>query len=241
MKIKVKFSNLLPHKVMELYRASRTIKRILFRPVSDRKHKRIYLRLLNSKFPDLKPDSTTSSVLDLGANLGHFSAAVRDLGFAVKAVEPHPFAFSYLESRFKHIKDVTLINKAIAGETETVFLQLHPDHSKDPLATSLSASLIESKFHDKHEQIEVGVINFSDFFKNGEHYDLVKIDIEGAEMFLFQQILENAPQIRRLLLETHSRFMGDSAFADEYERQLMQLEAFIASNNLETLWFTDWV
>ncbi len=241
MNIKVKLTILLPNKVMELYRASRKFKRILFRPAFDRKHKRIYLRLLKSKFPDLKPDSTNSLVLDLGANLGHFSAAVQDLGFAVKAVEPHPFAFRYLESRFKQSKDVTLINKAIALEEETVFLQVHPDHSKDPLVTSLSASLIESKFHEKHEQIEVDVIHFSDLFKNGEHYDLVKIDIEGAEIFLFQQILENAPHIRRLLLETHSRFMGSSAFAEEYERQLMQLETFIVNNNLETLWFTDWV
>jgi FkbM family methyltransferase len=213
----------------------------VFRPFFHDKQKKIYLRLLKSKFPELKPTTESVLVLDLGANLGHFSAAVLDLGFEVKAVEPHPIAYRYLESRFKKHPKVTLINGAIAANESTVTLSVHPDHSKDPLVTSLSASLIDSKFKSNHEKFEVDAYLFGEFFKEGEFYELVKIDIEGAEVFLFSQLMEHASQIKRVLLETHSRFMSQSEFAEEYNAKLSELEDFIIKNNLGSLWFTDWI
>lgn len=241
MRLKLRLRNFLPSEVMQIYRLLRTLKRALFRPLFHYKQRRVYLRLLDSKFPNLHANSSGSIALDLGANLGHFSAAAAHLGFAVKAVEPHPYAYAYLVSRFKNSSKVTLMNTAVTGSGLTVMLQVHPDHSKDPLVTSLSASLIESKFDSKHESFEVKATQLEDFFKHGECYELVKIDIEGAELYAIPQLISHATQIKRLLLETHSRFMRESEFSEEYDAQLRALENFIEKNGLKSMWFTDWV
>jgi FkbM family methyltransferase len=163
------------------------------------------------------------------------------MGYKVTAVEPHPDAVLYLERRFSSNPGIRIVKKAISPDSPTTFLQLHPDHRNDPLTTSLSASIIQEKFKDRHEKIIVETATLADFFNNSEVYQIVKVDIEGAEIHLMAELMARAPRIERLLLETHSRFMTNSVYREDYEKLLNDLEKFIIANGLEKRWFTNWV
>jgi FkbM family methyltransferase len=105
-----------------------------------------FMRLVNNQLSVELGRKNQGIVLDLGANVGHFSHAARKMGFRVVAVEPHPEALKYLAKRFSRDKKVEIIPKAIGNQTGKTVLNFHPDHSNDRIQTSISASTISDKF-----------------------------------------------------------------------------------------------
>ena len=180
-------------------------------------------------------------MLDLGANVGHFTHAVRKLGFSCISVEPHPTAVVSLLKRFESDTNVTVIDAAVGRNIGKITLNFHPDHMKDPIQTSISASVIEDKFGDQHETYEVNTVPLSKFFSNSETFAIVKIDIEGAEMFLIEELIINASKIEYLLLERHERFMKLTKYAIEYQEQLLKLDKFIVLTGRTQKWHTNWI
>lgn len=233
--------NLMPETALSYFRIFRSMKRQLFRNLADYMNSRRYQSLIQSKFPDITPQKNQGLVLDLGANLGHFAAACQRLGFSTICVEPHPDAIKYLEKRYKQASNFELIRGAITSDGLPAILQLHPDHDRDPLTTSLSASLIAEKFSNPHASVTVAGWRLDTFFNRGQTYEIVKVDIEGAELFIFEDLMKYAPNIKRLLLETHSRYMLETKDGQRYSSKLVALNTFIRENRLSGEWFTDWV
>ena len=241
MRMKRRCKELLPESIRGLYRKFRTGYRFITRKLSDRKARKQYLELINERYPEISKWKDKGCVLDLGANLGHFSAAALSLGFRVISVEPHPTAFRYLESRFAKDPNVILVNKAVSNKNSKINLQLHPDHFRDPLVTSLSATIIVEKFEEPHDVVEVETITFSELISMSDKFSIVKIDIEGAEIYLFDEIVTEYEKIQNLLLETHKRFMLTDSTLYDYTKGLGTLEDCIVRNNLQGKWHTDWV
>ena len=140
-KIKLRAKKFFPAHVLQFYRLIRTFVRRLLRKPSDYLNSRNYREQIYARFPELRTKPQSGLVLDLGANLGHFSAACISMGYKVTAVEPHPDAILYLESRFSSNPGIRIVKKAISPDSPTTFLQLHPDHRNDPLTTSFMKSL----------------------------------------------------------------------------------------------------
>jgi FkbM family methyltransferase len=130
---------------------------------------------------------------------------------------------------------------AVSDHRGTLKLFTHPLQKNDPITTSVSASLITDKFGDNSGYYEVSTATLDQFFIDIVEFEIVKIDIEGAEMLLVDQIIENADKIKRLLVETHERFMLDSEMSEIYQRQLNKLNDYITVNKLEKVWLTDWI
>lgn len=137
----------------------------------------------------LKPDSL---VVDLGANRGEFSEFIaHKYGCRVLAVEPVPQVF-------KAIKDGGLIKKfnyCIAGKSEKRKLSV-------PLDTC--ANLYQRG--DTSQVVEVNCVTLDNFLEENhiEHVDLLKIDIEGAEIELFESIKkEILDRIDQITVEFH--------------------------------------
>lgn len=231
----------MPETALSYFRVFRSMKRQLFRSAVDYMNSRHYQSLIQSKFPDIIQQNNQGLVLDLGANLGHFAAACQKLGFSTICVEPHPDAIKYLENRFKQSTIFELVRGAITSDGLPAILQFHPDHDKDPLTTSLSASLIAEKFSIPHASVTVAGLRLDSFFSKGQTYEIVKIDIEGAELFIIEDLMKYAPKIKRLLLETHSRYMLETKDGKKYSSKLVALETFIRENGLDREWFTDWI
>jgi hypothetical protein len=72
-------------------------------------------------------------------------------------------------------------------------------------------------------------------------YSIVKIDIEGAEIHLFEEIISLRKNIENLLLESHDRFMMSTSNSKQYQKGFTSLENFIKDNNLGMHWHTDWI
>jgi len=197
--------------------------------------------MIIARYPDFKVNKNKMQVLDIGANQGHFTRACLNLGYKVIAVEPHPTALKFLLKYFHNNKDVIIHGKAISNIEGVVNLYLSPMHHYDPIATSIRASLVQDKFGvNTGLSIYVKAIKLSNLFDSGEIYSLIKIDIEGAEMNLVDDLIYFSDRIERLLVETHSRFMDNSLDRQYYKKQMDKLNTFIAINKLSN-WRTDWI
>ena len=230
-----------PKFMLSAYRTMRNLNRQLLRNVYDRRNSDVVKALILDRFPDLAEAPHRGIVLDLGANIGNFSHACVNLGFTVIAVEPHPQALNYLQQRMKKEESVQILAAGVSDMPGTCTLYTHSDHENDPITTSISASIIGEKFQAKGTSFEIKLVSFDSLFENIPSFDLVKIDIEGAEMLLVDSIIKNAAAIKRLLIETHERFMLETNDAKEYKSAMLKLNNFIESNDLNNHWLTDWV
>jgi FkbM family methyltransferase len=197
--------------------------------------------LIISRFPQLSPKLNHGVVLDLGANVGDFTHACLDLGFSVIAVEPHPSALRYLQRRMGKKPNVQILPVGISDVDGKTFLYTHPLHKNDPIATSIAASTVSEKFSLGAMRFEIEVITLEKIINDHQIFEIVKIDIEGAEMLLIDSIIHNAPKIKRLLMETHERFMLSTSDSEKYYEALNKLKNFIHENNLEKEWLMDWI
>ncbi len=241
MAIREVLKRIVPAVGLDLYRKIRSANHYIFKRNKNKKSAEKYKSLILDRFPDLKYPVKNSVVLDLGANIGSFTHACVELGMAVRSVEPHPIAFKYLRTRTKKLPGVTLYEMAVSDHCGSLKLFTHPLQKNDPITTSVSASLIIDKFGDNSGYYEVPTVTLDQFFTDIVEFEIVKIDIEGAEMLLVDQLIENADKIKRLLVETHERFMSESEMSEIYQKQLNKLNDYITVNKLEKVWLTDWI
>lgn len=119
--------------------------------------------------------SAESAVVDLGVNRGEFARAVYDLfGCHVYGAEPTPELFTRLESRDR----LSVLPVAIGGTTRKATLNIYPD---------TCSSMLSHPGGERQKQVDVDVMTLSAFL---DHFcvgnvDLLKIDIEGAEVEVF--------------------------------------------------------
>ena len=230
-----------PEVLLRIYRPLRNLSRNLFRGIHDHHNSNRLKKQVIDRFADLAHPSTGGLVLDLGANVGDFTSACLDLGFTVIAVEPHPNALRYLQKRMRRNQNVEIVPYGVSDVDGKTHLYTHPDHLHDPITTSISASTVSDKFQEKGNSIEIDVVSIDHLLNQGSVFEIVKIDIEGAEMLLIESLIKHSAKINRLLLETHERFMSNTVDAKRYQDSITKLKKFIKSNNLEKDWLTDWL
>jgi FkbM family methyltransferase len=126
------------------------------------------------------------TVVDLGANRGDFSMALTRRGFRCYAVEPNPALFQEIPGDDRLIK----VNAAITDADGPVEF----DVCDNPEASSLSALGTDSQAR----RIKVEGMRFDSLIDRCRigHIDLLKVDIEGAEIRLFKSLRDD--QVRRI-------------------------------------------
>ncbi len=148
------------------------------------------------------------TVIDCGANVGDFTLPLAATGASVHAFEPDPVAFEKLKERTAGLKNVTLYNKAVSNEAGTARLYLHEDRDKDPLKTSTGSSLVATKTNVNTENyVDVEVVRFSDFVAAQGVIKLLKMDIEGHEIEVLNDLIETGTvhNIKKAFVELHDR------------------------------------
>lgn len=133
--------------------------------------------------------SGTPKVLDLGANVGAFSiwARLNWPGCWVTAYEPQPDIFKFLQRNLQGMPNVRAINSAVGDVFETIML------------AGENSRLCSSQYNlgeQQQTEIAISVVAPSTL----EYADIVKIDTEGAEACIIEQ-LAFLPRV--LLLEWH--------------------------------------
>ena len=149
-------------------------------PFTDRISQHTFLRA---------PLTHESVVGDLGCNQGLFAVGVRKkYGCRVWAAEPAP----HLHKALTHLAPgIRCMPVAVGGARDRIFFNFDESHR---LSGSLLAKEIIQVVHDRMDKIHhvsVDVITLADFidFTGSPRIDLLKMDIEGAEL----EVLLNSP------------------------------------------------
>lgn len=145
-------------------------------------------------------------IVDCGANVGMSILFFKHYypGCRIVAFEPDPRVFKLLESnvRGNGFSDVELHNKAVADAPGTLLLSIDPEQPSGVHST------IIAKSDDRHT-LTVEAVKLSDFF---ERADVVKLDIEGAELQVLQELSSSGKlqNVLQLIIEYHHHLRGDS-------------------------------
>lgn len=197
-----------------------------------------YQNEIKIRFPSLIGRSNIS-VLDIGANIGDFSLACRKLGFKVLAVEPQPFALSILYKR--SIKDGFDVIPAALTQDNGNFVNLismKKFSRLNPRLNSLSSSTsIGKKFFVPTMTSSVLTVSLEKILEF-KSFDLIKIDIEGAEEQIIDHLIRHADNFQFLIMEKHEKQMKNNL---SYINAISKLETFIISTKRSEKWKLDWI
>src|SRR4029077_9926518 len=147
-------------------------------------------------------------VLDIGANRGLVTAFCAVNGAFVTAYEPHPVAFESLQStiiRNQITEQVALINAAVWTYTGTAKF----DRTLPTAVHYMNSIISDRSPHDYFTDLitireqETQTVSFEQAIGN-QIWDIVKIDIEGAEYPVLLECPSHVfESIRFLTVETH--------------------------------------
>ncbi|MEA2332379.1 MAG: hypothetical protein QOH58_2517 [Thermoleophilaceae bacterium] len=161
-------------------------------------------------------DLRNAAVVDIGANEGLFSAGF--LGIApnarIVAVEPGPAPRERLRARIGGRPNVEILDAAVARASGSATFNLtahdHNSSLRAPLAGSQEAI---GGGWDVVEQVDVPTLSLDDLVGDRE-VDVLKIDVQGAELDVLQGGQRALTRTRAVLLEMNffSQYDGDATF-----------------------------
>lgn len=161
----------------------------------------------------LELPTAPATVLDLGANNG-FSSLYWQMRFPsakVYGVEMDQRNFGRCETLFRENKlEPRFVRCAIAPQDGPITYCPHAEHGRHRLENLCEG---DTRFAWKAETVTVPGSTLASFLD--QHglatVDLLKVDIEGAEQFLFDSIGAWATRVRFMLLEIHHNINPDEA------------------------------
>lgn len=177
---------------------------------ANRKLRRRRKQLSLDEFDQRLSKLTSSDVcLDLGANMGEFTEKIARTGATVHAYEPDPHCFAALQKRFADRPNVHLHNAAVARTAgfATLRRQLNFDEAPDKFSQG-SSIVVQDPALYQADGIRVRTVAFADVVTGfGQPVAIVKMDIEGAEFDILEEVLEKGERfpVQSMFVETHER------------------------------------
>ena len=164
-------------------------------------------------------------VLDVGANIGQYALYFAFQGKKVYAFEPMPSMIERLKMHISmnNVSDkITLVTKALTSTNGQLQFSLPKGENSGTASTVLGRS------QNTDEIIQVEGITLDDYLRSinfSGTVDLIKIDIEGAELFCLQGMknLLSSPNKPVLILEMNDDMMKMAGYTpDEVAEFLKQ-------------------
>lgn len=176
-------------------------------------------------YADLINDSST--VIDLGANMGQFSHQINQLfGCRCYAVEAIP----YLYDKIVQTSLVKVLNYAITSSDQTVKFYI----DKNPEFNHIAKL---SDINETKTLIEVDGISLESLVKKYsiECIDLIKMDIEGSEIDVFSTLSDELlTKVKQVTVEFHDFMFDIAEEVDLIESRMKKLgfiEIVFSKNN----------
>jgi FkbM family methyltransferase len=158
---------------------------------------------------------TDPKILDLGANRGAFSKGLRDrYGWRSSSVEPTPELAAYLA-----MQNFDVIEAAVAGEDGRTRFTYDPDAE---MTGSILGEGVVGEFMESAREIEVVTVSL-DSLVAGRKVDLVKVDIEGAELDMFLKASdETLLSVGQFTIEFHDYWYPELSKGTRKVKQRLQ-------------------
>ena len=184
--------------------------------------------------PILRRVNESSLIIDCGANIGDISALFLNKNASVIAFEPDPLAFNLLQKRFEGNKKMECINKAVDHRSGRARFYFHTSrHQNNNSAYTVSSSLIQDKINiNSDNSIEIETVDLDSFIcKLIKPVDILKMDVEGAEINILKKLIQNETykEIGLILVETHENKIPD------HKEKVEELKAIIRKLNIENI------
>lgn len=201
-----------------------------------RKRSRDFYMFFVSREQDVKPHlvfKENETFVDVGANIGSYSLNIaseyKKKGVEVVAIEAHPENFKALERNIKcnGLTNVKIVNKAVSDRKGIVNLY---ERSFDGVRAgsevySLFDTFMRNLPNGKTIEIECDTL---DNILAGSKVDVMKIDIEGAEVLALKGATNTLKSLRKIIVEIH----GDN-FAEVNE--ILQRSNFVLECSKEAM------
>jgi FkbM family methyltransferase len=180
---------------------------------------------------DVKPHLImyeNETFVDVGANIGSYSLKIandyKNKGVSVIAIEAHPGNYKALcrNIELNSFKNVKAINKAASDRKDivTIYERFHIENR----VRSDFYSLCNTFLHENNiirpngKSLQVESDTLDSILANNE-VDVMKIDIEGAEVLALKGATNTLKQLRKIIVEIH----GDNF---EQVKQILQTHNF---------------
>jgi len=148
-------------------------------------------------------------IFDVGANEGFYTLKLKENNPNLKiiAIEANHLIFQNLKRNIKEnqLKDVILINKALSSKVGKVTFDIVPEVSP------IGSLKIDTKARPwlKKEKIKKIIVESTTLEKVCESLDvqtidLLKLDVEGAELDILKSSKNMLPNIKKIVVEYHS-------------------------------------
>lgn len=171
-----------------------------------------------------------SVCIDCGANIGQETIPWAEKGAEVHAFEPHPECFRILMEKTAQYSKVHLYEKGVWHKNSKMNLYLRKGSGDADI--SESSSLLKSKSNvSESSYVEVEIIDLVEFIKGmNKRTDVLKIDVEGAEVELVQKIIDTRiyEKIGLIVVETHEKI-------PEIEEDIQRLRQLVADENITNI------
>lgn len=158
--------------------------------------------IFNSDIYHFETENPEPVIIDAGAHIGLATLYFKRLypNAHIIAIEPNPAAFDLLETNIwqNDLKNTKAINIALDAQKKEVTLHQDPDQ------VWLSSTSIHQGAWNGEQQTEaliVPAMPLSDFL--GQPVDLLKMDIEGAEIKVLTDAGDKLKQVDQLIVECH--------------------------------------
>jgi FkbM family methyltransferase len=183
-------------------------------------------------------------VVDVGANIGYYTLlAAAQVGSAGKvyAFEANPQVFETLTQNVEinGFRDRTdSINKAAYSHFTNLKFRRFQTHHGSSTIRNLPEGFAE-EYQDHLETIEVAAISLDEYFRQGTKIDLIKMDAEGSEIFIFRgmkNIIKNNPQLK-IIFEFCPKFILEAgeeprAFLESLQRSGFKIQEITEASEI---------
>ncbi len=175
--------------------------------------------------------------LDVGANVGDFTARLAATGAEVHCYEPDPYAFALLGERWAGRPGIHLHQAALGAKAGVAQLRRSHRFADEPRRNSQSSTIVfDDPGRYAAETIEVEVRSFRDELQRlGRPVAIAKLDIEGAEFAILEQVFASPADfpVAAMFVETHER--DDPALRRTVARMRLAAEA-LARPSINLYW-----
>jgi len=185
--------------------------------------------------PSLLNENSIIYSFGIGKDITFDLACIRNHKCKVFGFDPTPKSINYISSKRINEK-FKFFQYGIASETAIQEFFLPAD------SRGVSGSLVNTDAVDEKNKITVQMKSFTDITSELGHtaIDVVKMDIEGSEYEVLENVIDAGIPVKQILVEFHDRLFDPTEFRSKHIVEKMRLrgyEIFAVSMSFEEVSF----